>query len=238
MYVYSQVAHTTQFLCSTARKNSLEWISSHPTNSTLFTVAELALIPRRRQSQPREKGFTRYILLTTVPSYLTLATFISAQRKSQPDLVEAAGRETNGVDCKADFRSSVSLTAAFSQCGCFAVRHPVDHSTSSQRNTWTPYWVRKCQFGIFIYAVISLQAEYLPKCSIFRGFYTHQNTGVLRKESRVSLEPDLTRLFHLASLVGPIKTEQDEIKRGDSFYQRYPRQFSLYWKPRGTEGEK
>lgn len=34
-------------------------------------------------------------------------------------------------------------------------------------------------------------------------------------ESNVLLELDLTGLFHLGSVGGPIKREQDEINRGD-----------------------
>lgn len=214
-----------------------------------LTVVKFVLIPAWRQSGPEESDFTRYILLTTVLSYLTLATFISAQRKSQPNLVEPAGRETNSVDCKAGFTSSVSLTAAFSHCGCFAIRRPVDYSTSVQRHIWTPYCVHECKdvngaasnkdvYRMFLY-IINLQVEYLPKCNMFRIFYlqvlsvrlwnTHQSTGLspLSKDSQVLPKLDLTGLFHLASLVGPIKREQDEIKRGDSFCQRHPREYSL-----------
>lgn len=121
----------------------------------------------RRQSGPEEKDFTRYILLTTVLSYLTLATFISA------------GRETTRVDCKVDFRWSVCLTAAFSHCGCFAIRRPVDYSTSLQRN-WTPYCVHEhkdvnrahphkdvmgCagRLRCIMFTYTNLQVEYLAK---------------------------------------------------------------------------
>lgn len=46
-------------------------------------------------------------------------------------------------------------------------------------------------------------------------------------ESNVLLELDLTGLFHLGSVGGPIKREQDEINRGDSFSQICPAEFSL-----------
>lgn len=55
----------------------------------------------------------------------------------------------------------------------------------------------------------------------------------LCEESNVLLELDLTGLFHLASLAEPIKREQDEIKRGDSFSQRQPREFSLQQETQG-----
>lgn len=44
-------------------------------------------------------------------------------------------------------------------------------------------------------------------------------------ESNVLLELDLTGLFNLASVGGPIK--QDEINRGDSFSLICPAEFSL-----------
>lgn len=46
-------------------------------------------------------------------------------------------------------------------------------------------------------------------------------------ESNVLLKLDLTGLFNLAPVVGPIKREQDEINRGDSFSQIRPGEFSV-----------
>lgn len=46
-------------------------------------------------------------------------------------------------------------------------------------------------------------------------------------EGNVLQELDLTGLFHLGSVGGPIKREQDEINRGDSFSKIYLAGFSL-----------
>lgn len=107
MYVYSQVAHTTQFLCSTARKNSLEWISFYPSCSTLSYSSKT-----RPHSSTKTK-WARGERLHSLHSFDNCSVVFNFSNFVQP-----AGRETNCADCKADFRSSVCLTAAFSHCGC------------------------------------------------------------------------------------------------------------------------
>lgn len=58
----------------------------HPTNGTLSYSSEARPHSSGRQSGPEESDFTRYILLTTVLSYLTLATLYirTAQITAQP----------------------------------------------------------------------------------------------------------------------------------------------------------
>lgn len=46
-------------------------------------------------------------------------------------------------------------------------------------------------------------------------------------ESNILLELDLTGLFNLGAVGGPIRREQDEINRRDSIFQIEPADFSL-----------
>lgn len=144
MYVYSQVAHTTQFLCSTARKNSLEWISFYPSCSTLSYSSKT-----RPHSSTKTK-WARGERLHLLHSFDNCSVVFNFSNFVQP-----AGRETNCADCKADFRSSVCLTAAFSHCGCLPYGAPwiILHQCKETTELLIGTWVRRCQ-----------QSRYIQQC--------------------------------------------------------------------------
>lgn len=138
-HVYSLAARVTQFLCSTAHKNSPEGIHSYPTRSTH---------PYSSEARPHSSMRLKWAKGERLHPQHACDNCFAVFNFSQPSYLHSAPHnltlESLGERNKRHWlQSRLQIIRNSHRCSPplwkAAIRHPVDYSTSVQRHSWAPY---------------------------------------------------------------------------------------------------